>query len=318
MENRKLKKTAFVFLVIVIAVLGLFAAQTVSVQAESFPDTISLPDGWFPEGIATGRGTDFYVGSLIDGSIYKGDLSSGAGEVLVGGEAGTIAVGLSHDARSNYLFVAGGGPALDPALLPAIRVFDGATGTQLAEYFVNGGFINDVIVTREAAYFTDSFLAQYYVVPLSAAGGLPDASQIQTVPLSGDFIQVDGFNSNGIEATPDGRWLLLVNATTGLLYRVDPQSGVAQDIDLGGALLDGGDGILLEGKTLYVVRQGAITVVELSPDFLSGTLVDTITIPNPVSPTTVAGFGNSLYTVDAKFPFLGDPTVPFEVQRLSK
>jgi hypothetical protein len=313
-----MKRIAFVFLGIFIAVLGLFASRTVSVRAGSFPDVISLRDGWFPEGIATGRGTNFYVGSLIDGSIYKGDLSSGAGSVLFGGEAGTIAVGLSHDARSNYLFVAGGGPALDPTILPAIHVFDGETGAKLAEYSVSGGFVNDVIVTREAAYFTDSFFAHYYVVPLSAAGALPDASQMQTIPLTGDFQQVVGFNANGIEATPDGGWLLIVNSTTGLLYRVDPQTGVAQEIDLGGALLDGGDGILLDGKTLYVVRNGAITVVSLSPDFLSGTLVGTITIPNPVTPTTVAGFGNSLYTVDAKFPFFGDPTVPFDVQRLSK
>ena len=112
--------------------------------------------------------------------------------------------------------------------------------------------------------------------------------------------------------------MLVVNASTGLLYRVDPSTGVAQEIDLGGALLDGGDGILLQGKTLYVVRDGGVTVVALSPDFLSGALVDTIPIPNALSPTTVAGFGSSLYTVDAKFPFFGDPTVPFDVQRLSK
>ena len=74
---------------------------------------------------------------------------------------------------------------------------------------------------------------------------------------------------------------------------------------------------MLRGKTLYVVRQGAITVIELSPDFLSGALVDTLAIPNAISPTTVAAFGASLYTVDAKFPFFGDPTVPFDVQRVA-
>jgi len=312
------KKLAFVLMAILFAALGLFAASTAPVRAAAFPDVISLPDGWFPEGIASGRGTDFYVGSLVDGSIYKGDLSTGEGGVLFGGQAGTIAVGLSLDARSNFLFAAGGGPALDPAVQPAIHVFDGQSGAKLADYSVNGGFVNDVIATREAAYFTDSFFAQYYVLPLSAAGALPGASQLQTIPLAGDFQQGAGFNANGIEATPNGAWLLIVNATTGLLYRVDPSTGVAQEIDLGGALLDGGDGILLEGKTLYVVRAGVITVVALSSDFLSGTLVNNIPIPNAITPTTVAGFGDSLYTVDANFPSFGDPTVPFDVQRLSK
>jgi hypothetical protein len=301
---------------ILVAAVGLFAIAAVSVQAGAFPDEIPLPDGWFPEGIATGRGTDFYVGSLVDGGIYKGDLSTGGGSELPTAEPGTMAVGLSYDSRSNNLFVAGGGPVFGP-VQPAIRVFDGQSGQQLAEYFVTGGFVNDVVVTRDAAYFTDSFFPQYYVLPLSAAGALP-AAQPQIVPLTGDFQQVGGFNANGIEATPDGAWLLVVNATTGLLYRVDPSTGVAQEIDLGGALLDGGDGILLEGKTLYVVRGPVVTVVALSPDFLSGTVVGDLAIPDAITPTTVAGFGDSLYTVDANFELFGDPTVPFNVQRIAK
>jgi hypothetical protein len=313
-----MKKIAFLVTAVLLVVLSVFAAGGAVARADAFPDVMPLPDGWFPEGIATGRGTDFYVGSLATGGIYKGDLSTGAGDVLFGGEAGTITVGLDHDARSNYLFAAGGGPVLDPTLVPAIHVFDGETGAKLVQYAINGGFVNDVIVTREAAYFTDSFFPQYYLLPLSPAGGLPDAADIQTIPLTGDFVNVPGFNANGIEATPNGDGLLIVNATTGFLYLVDPHSGVAAEIDLGGDLLTGGDGILLEGKTLYVVRQGVITVVELSPDYLSGAVVDTLTIPNPITPTTVAGFGNSLYTVDANFPALGDPTTPFDVQKVAK
>ena len=313
-----MKRLALVVVVVLLIVPGVFAPRGDIARADAFPDVLALPDGWFPEGIATGRGTDFYVGSLVNGGIYKGDLSSGVGGVLFGGDPGTITVGLSHDARSNFVFAAGGGPALNPTIAPAIHVFDGDTGVKVAQYAVSGGFVNDVIVTRDAAYFTDSFVPQYYVMPLSPAGGLPDAAQIRTIPLGGDFATVPGFNANGIEATPNGDWLLVVNATTGLLYRMDPHTGVADEIDLGGAALTGGDGILLRGKTLYVVRQGAITVVELSPDFLSGSLVDTLAIPNAISPTTVAAFGASLYTVDAKFPFFGDPTVPFDVQRIAR
>jgi hypothetical protein len=35
----------------------------------SFPETIPLPNGWQPEGIAVGNGTTFYVGSIPTGAI---------------------------------------------------------------------------------------------------------------------------------------------------------------------------------------------------------------------------------------------------------
>jgi hypothetical protein len=68
------------------------------------------------------------------------------------------------------------------------------------------------------------------------------------------------------------------------------------------------DGLLLDGKTLYVVQNAnnQVAVVELSPDFSSGAIVRYITEPfasNPATkvPTTIAEFGNSLYAVTAGF-----------------
>ena len=46
----------------------------------TFPKIILLPNGWQPEGIASGSGTSFYVGSLADGAIYVGDFSALAEE----------------------------------------------------------------------------------------------------------------------------------------------------------------------------------------------------------------------------------------------
>ena len=43
-----------------------------------------------------------------------------------------------------------------------------------------------------------------------------------TLPLTGDLVFQDGFNVNGIERTPDGTGLLVVQTNTGLLFRVDP------------------------------------------------------------------------------------------------
>ena len=42
-----------------------------------------------------------------DGSIWKGDLRTGKGEVVIS-DVGGLAGGLDHDSRSGYLFVAGG------------------------------------------------------------------------------------------------------------------------------------------------------------------------------------------------------------------
>jgi hypothetical protein len=69
---------------------------------------ILLPDGFWPEGIAPGRGHSFFVGSLGDGAILGGDLRTVEGDIAVAAQDGCIAIGISIDLRTNYLFVAGG------------------------------------------------------------------------------------------------------------------------------------------------------------------------------------------------------------------
>ena len=59
----------------------------------TFPKIISLPNGWQPEGIASGSGTSFYVGSLAGGGIYAGDFGTGEGSVLVPSQAGLMTMG---------------------------------------------------------------------------------------------------------------------------------------------------------------------------------------------------------------------------------
>jgi sugar lactone lactonase YvrE len=196
-------------------------------------------------------------------------------------------------------------------------VYDVDTGVLVQEYTLTapGTFVNDVIVTREAAYFTDSARAVYYRVPLGPGGQLADQSAVETIALTGEFQQVPSFNSNGIEASPNGKDLIIVNSSSGLLYRVDPLSGEATVIDLGGASVTMGDGLLLHGRTLYVVRNGInqIVVVKLAPDLSSGTVVGTLTQPNFDVPTTIAEFGNALYVVNARFttPATPDTTYNF-------
>lgn len=288
-----------------------------------FPDLVPLPTGFQPEGIVSGRGTEFFVGSLATGDIFRGDYRTGEGEVL--STEGEVAVGLSYDRRSDRLFVAGRNTG-------RAFVYDARTGETDATYQLTDPqsatpdtFVNDVVVTREAAYFTDSFRLSddgrvfVYHVPLGPGGRLPDQSDVTEIELSEDFQVVQGFNANGIDATPNGESLIVVNSTTGLLYRVDPTSGEATEIDLGGDTVNAGDGILLDGQTLYVVQNqlNQIAVVELAPDLSSGEIVDTITDSDFDVPTTVAEFGNSLYAVNARFGT--DPTgADYDVVGVSK
>ena len=56
-----------------VAVGGAGAAGT-----KAWPDTIRLPDGFQPEGIAI-SGETFYVGSIPTGAVYRGTCAPAAG-----------------------------------------------------------------------------------------------------------------------------------------------------------------------------------------------------------------------------------------------
>lgn len=298
--------------------ITLLAASAAAKAAESFPEVVALPTSWGPEGIATGRGTDFFAGarqqSPFQGAIYKGDLRTGEGDILVAAQPGRYALGLKHDKRSDLLFVAGGPSG-------SAFIYDAATGEDVTVLNFTPGpsFVNDVIVTRDAAYFTDSLRPFLYVVSLGADGKLPANPTFTALPLSGDFQMTPGFNVNGIAATPDGKSLIIIQSSTGLIFQVDPLTGITDGIDLGGALLTNGDGLWLDGLTLHVVRNrlNQIAVVELDHTLTAGEYVDNLTSPHFDVPTTIAEFGNSLYAVNARFT-TPIPGAAYQVVRVSK
>lgn len=292
-------------------------------EAPVYPDLISLPGGFGPEGIAVGSGSTFFVGAAIGsnpsllGQILAGDLRTGGFSQLVA-PTGLPALGLKFDSRNGLLFAAGGPTGTG-------RVYDTSSGNQVAFYqFAPPGsaFINDVVVTRNAAYFTNSATAVLYRVAL---GWLSQpSSQFDAIPLPPVFGPVVGScgpaaRANGIVADPSGERLIIANSTRGEIYRMDTATQSVIAIGLGGALVCGADGLLLDGTTLYVVSSNRVAVVELSPDFSAGTIRRYITEPfasNPVTqvPTTIAEFGNSLYAVTAGFA----PPAPDFVVRLPK
>jgi len=302
---------------IIVLLLFTFGFMTMgAAPAQVFPDVIPLPNGFQPEGIASGNGTTFYVGSIPTGAIYRGDLRTGEGDVLVPAQVGRRATGLKYDPRTGLLFVAG-------AATGYAYVYDGQTGANVAEIQLTTlpSFINDVVVTNDAAYFTNSFQPELYRVPLANNGALPPVPTSEAIPLGGDYqFTPGGFNANGIAATPNGKTLIIVNSVDGVLYTVDPSTGAATQIDLGGDSVPNGDGILLQGKTLYVVQNvmNQIAAVDLSPDLTSGTITDTLTSPSFRVPTTIAKFGDALYAVNARFDTPPTPNTDYDVVRVTR
>ncbi|MBM0230813.1 superoxide dismutase [Micromonospora sp. STR1_7] len=270
------------------------------------PTVIALPDGFQPEGIAT-AGRYAYFGSRATGAIYRVDLLTGRG-ATIGAPIGTPSLGLKVDPRGR-LFVAGG-TAGDA------RVLDSRTGEVLARYqfATTPTFVNDVILTRDAAYFTDSHRPVLYRLPLGRGGALPPADGFTTIALTGAYEQVGtGVNLNGIVTTPDGRALIVVQSNTGTLFRVDPATGATTVVDVPGYTFTNGDGLLLLGRTLYVVQNSLnqVAVVRLNQAGTAGTVTGTITDQNFDVPTTVARALGRLYLPNARFSTPATPTTPY-------
>jgi sugar lactone lactonase YvrE len=300
-------------LVPVLALLLAAAGGAAAGGSAAFPKQIALPAGFQPEGIAI-AGEQFYVGSIPTGAVYHGSVRSGKGAMLVKPQNGRAAIGIDVD--RGWLFVAGGptGKAF---------VYDARTGASLAALQLATGsdtFVNDVVVTRRAAWFTDSSKDVLYRVALAANGRPGVQSAVRVVQLKGDFQLQAGFNANGIDATPDGTRLVIVQSNTGRVFTVNPATGVAQRLDLGSESVPNGDGILLDGLILYVVQnqQNVVAKIALQRDLRSGRVRRRLGDPTLDVPTTIDQQGGSLYAVNARFGTSATTTTKYWVTRLPK
>ncbi|MEV5381017.1 superoxide dismutase [Streptomyces nondiastaticus] len=295
-----------------LAAAGPLAAPARAEPADaSWPTAFPLPDGFRPEGIATGPGPYAWFGSLGGGSLYRASLATGRGETVATG-TDAMSVGLKTD-RQGRVFIAGGGSR-------QLRVVDGRTGRILATYEVGrpATVVNDVVLTPGAAWFTDSTQPQLYGLPLGPRGELPHPREVVTLPLGGEWAEApaEGFTTNGLERTPDGLGLLVINvyADGGSLYRVDPRTGGARRVDLGGAKIPDGDGALLLGRTLYVVQQfqNAVDVFRMDATGLRGRAIARITDPRFRVPTTVAAYGDRLYLPNSRLDIPPAPGTQYD------
>jgi len=276
------------------------------------PTRIDLPNGFVPEGIESGRRTTYFVGSLVDGAIWRGDLRTGTGAVFAPGAPGRVSIGIAYEARRDRLWVAGGGPALSGA--GDVRVYDASSGALLATYQPSGvGGLNDVTVTRRAVYVTDSAVAQLVVIPLPADGSLP--STATTLPVTGDLVQTEGVNLNGIVAR--NGVLLAAQYSTGKLFRIDRTTGVADEVDLGGVNLGSPDGLELRGRKLYVVRSdNRVTVLRMGRRMASGVVLGDLTDPGLDFPSTATVAAGRLWVVNLRYFTLPGPDTPYWITQL--
>jgi sugar lactone lactonase YvrE len=293
-----------VSLLLVVLLVLLVGPAAVARPAE----VIVLPGASSAEGITAGRGTTFYAGDLFAGDIFRGSIRRGTAELFIDAPTGRMAVGMAADLRHDLLFVAGGFTGQG-------YVYDLRSGATVASYqFATPSppppappttVINDVAVTGRGAWFTDSRQAQLYFVPVNRAG-VP--GPFRTLAVSGPAADTSGeFNLNGIQATANGKTLIVAHSANGQLYRVDPSTGASATI--AGVSVPQVDGIVLQGRRLWAVQNtNQVTRIRLAADLSAGVMEEVITSDLFQVPTTAALFGSRLAVVNAKFDTGFPPT----------
>lgn len=313
---RKRFRIAFMLAIFAVMSGNTVVFDTHTVQAADAARFVLPGNTVFPEGIGYQASTGyFFTGSSTDGTIFRGDPRSGEVRVFLppGSDGRTDARGMKAD-DANRLFICGGTTGL-------LFVYDTTSGALLGKFSAGGGapnyFINDVAVTPSGdAYFTDSFSPFIYRVYRDGQGQY-QFERWQNLVNSG-IVYGSGFNLNGIVATPDGKYLIVVQTNTGKLFRVDLSSRAVTEIALGEATLANGDGLLLIGETLYVVRNrdALIVTVQLANQFSTGAVVTTFTDPSLQFPTTIAAAAGRILVVnsqmDKRMP-TPNPVLPFTI-----
>jgi sugar lactone lactonase YvrE len=287
--------------------LALVAAVAPPAAASRPAEIIVLPGATSAEGIAAGRGATFYAGDLFAGDVFRGNIRRGTAELFIDAPAGRQAVGMAVDLTHKLLFVAGGFTGQG-------YVYDLGTGATVATYQFAAPaptaappttVINDVAITKRGAWFTDSRQAQLYFVPVTRAG-VP--GHFRTLALSGPAADTSGdFNLNGIQATANGKTLIVAHSANGQLDTVDPKTGASATI--AGVSVPQVDGIVLQGRRLWAVQNtNQVTRIRLRRHLTSGEVDKVITSDLFQTPSTAARFGRRLAVVNAKFDTGFPPT----------
>ncbi len=278
----------------------------------------ALPgDNVFPEGITAGGGTTFFVGSMGDGTIYRGDTATGTIEVFVppDGDGRVTVTGLDADGYGRLVACDYDGGQL--------FVYDLATRRLVARRALPAqeAWPNDVVVAGDSAYVTDTRHPRVWRLPVGR-GDVGDAGlAIDLAP----FGPADPAYLNGIVAHPDGDTLLVASqGEGGTLWRADLAGHHAAPVDLGGYEFNA-DGMLLDGDLLYGVTNRSedienisfmISVARLAPGWHSAAIVAELADPDWDCPTTLAAVDGKLLIVCSQVRAMHTntpPHLPFEI-----
>jgi hypothetical protein len=113
------------------------------------------------------------------------------------------------------------------------------------------------------------------------------------------------FDLVGIVSTPNGRYLLTTQGTTGQLWRIDTSTKAIVEVELDGPPLVNADGVVLRGHHLYVVQNFTrqITKLRLSGDWTTAETRDALLTPADRTFTTAKIARGQLLVVDSRFGF---------------
>lgn len=281
--------------------------------------TYALPGGSvFPEGVAYDPTRNiFFTGSTNDGTIFRGDLGSGEVKVFsAGGSDGrTAAIGMKVDAKTRRLWVCGGGTG-------QVFVYNADTGALIRKYSTPAAadtFLNDVAIAPNGdAYITDSRRPVLFRI----GGAAAEPGELESwLDLTGTIIQYTSgaTNLNGIVITQAGAYMIVVHSSAQKLYRISLTGREVWEINLGG-VAQGGDGMVLDGNTLYVLARtqtsDGIVRIQLTPTYASGTIKDTFRDESFAFPTTIAKVDGRMLVVNSQFNARSagqEPKLPFTV-----
>ena len=288
------------------------SAQPLATHAQALVHSFTNSAQVFPESVAVDEAKgEFYVGSVKEGTIYKGRPGSPDFEVFSpGGADGRImATGMSY--ANGRLIVVGRQTGL-------VFVYDTASRRLISRMSVGGEpqptFLNDVTWAPDgSAYVTDSVRPVLYRVAPDANGGYAlevflrfDGTPVRYISAAG----APGININGLVISPDGRTLVIAKRNENALFSVDLKTRTVTPIAFDGTSLETADGLYLDGtSTLYAAQNNPrnVAVLKLSADYARARIERTITSPTFAFPTSVAKLRNSLFVVSAQFNTLGSP-----------
>ena len=290
-------------------VVAVLLGATLSLVGQYTPPpvtTMSLPpDARFPEGIAYSPKRDtFFTANAETGAVFEINRKGDSARVVVpegvlapvGTMTFPVALGMKVDS-ADRLWIAGG----RTGRMSVVDIESGRVLKQVTAPSGAGSLINDVVLVGGAGYFTDTRTPTLW--RLAAQGNRIGDLEAWTT-FADTPIEYDGGNNlNGITVTPDGAALVVVQMDKGLLFLIDLASKAIRKVDTTSIPLSGGDGLVMVGDLVYVVRQpaGEIVTLKMQPDPLLATVVNRFRDPSLKWPATALLVDDSLMVVNSQF-----------------